>query len=206
MAYRLLGSATTDSNGRATHTYTGVGAGEIDVVASLDNPISSGSLQSGTFPVLDCLFRDGGVTGDSNYTAFKNYSSFNPQVFDDGTVITNSSSSNVYYLANTGDSSDEYDFIPSYVMEFDIVSATGTLGNQYITLLEYQGSPKNKSLSSLSISDNCHLKVTVTGTQVIYQKDDNTPITETYSTSKTRIGLILNNTTLKYKNFVIYPI
>ena len=53
MAYRLLGSGTTDSNGRATYTYTGTGAGEIDVVASLSNPISSSSLQSEPFSVMD---------------------------------------------------------------------------------------------------------------------------------------------------------
>jgi len=206
MALRLIGTATTDVNGNAVleDGYTGTGAGEVDIVAKC--MVDGGSVVSQPYPVLDCLFRDGGVTGDSNYTAFKNYSSFNPQLFDDGTVITNSSSSNAYYLANTGDSSDEYDFIPPYVCEFDIVSVTGNLGSQNITILQYQGSAINKTFSNLSITDGCHMKITVNGTQVIYQKDDNTPITESYTSTKTRIGIILNNATLKYKDFKIYPI
>ena len=62
--YRYLGYGVTDSNGVAkldhdangdplSHSYTGVGAGEIDVVASLDNPVSSGSIVSETFIVDD---------------------------------------------------------------------------------------------------------------------------------------------------------
>ena len=40
MAYKLLGSGTTDSNGRPAYTHTCAGNSEIDVVVSLDNPIS----------------------------------------------------------------------------------------------------------------------------------------------------------------------
>ena len=65
MVYKYLGYGVTDSNGVAKldhdaegqelqHSYTGVGAGEIDVVASLDNPIVDGSIVSGTFSVFDC--------------------------------------------------------------------------------------------------------------------------------------------------------
>ena len=57
--YKYLGYGVTDENGVAhldhdangdplTHSYTGVGAGEIDVLASLDNPITSSSIVSET--------------------------------------------------------------------------------------------------------------------------------------------------------------
>ena len=70
--YRYLGYGITNEQGIAhldhdangdpiTHSYTGTGAGELDIIASLDDQshISDSSIQSGTYPVLDCTFRDG---------------------------------------------------------------------------------------------------------------------------------------------------
>ena len=75
--YKYLGWGKTDENGVAkldhdangdplTHSYTGVGAGEIDVVASLDNPVSSGSIVSETFSVMDTLLYDTGTDPSHN--------------------------------------------------------------------------------------------------------------------------------------------
>lgn len=93
MVYKYLGYGVTDSNGVAKldhdaegqelqHSYTGVGAGEIDVVASLDNPVESGSIVSETLSVMDTLLYDTGTdpshniwTGDtSNLTRNSEYS------------------------------------------------------------------------------------------------------------------------------------
>ena len=73
--YRYLGYGVTDSNGVAhldhdangdslSHSYTGVGAGEIDVLASLDNPIVDGSIVSETYSILDCIKYDKGILDD----------------------------------------------------------------------------------------------------------------------------------------------
>ena len=93
MVYKYLGWGITNENGVAKldhdaqgqeieHSYTGTGAGEIDVLASLDNPIVDGSIVSGTLPVLDTLLYDTGTdathniwTGDtSNLTRNSEYS------------------------------------------------------------------------------------------------------------------------------------
>ena len=77
--YKYLGYGVTDENGVAhldhdangdplTHSYTGVGAGEVDVLASLDKPITDGSIVSGTYPVLDTI-----VYEAEDVTASKNY-------------------------------------------------------------------------------------------------------------------------------------
>ena len=68
--YIYLGYGKTDNTGKAKleydangdpidHSYTGTGAGEIDIVASTDDPqhISSSSLQD-TFSLLDALYYD----------------------------------------------------------------------------------------------------------------------------------------------------
>ena len=81
-SYRYLGSALTNANGVATFDYEGTGAGEIDVIASLDKPITDGSIVSETLPVLDTLLYDTGTdpnhniwTGDtSNLTRNSEYS------------------------------------------------------------------------------------------------------------------------------------
>ena len=67
--YRYLGYGITNEQGIATldhdangdpitHSYTGTGAGEIDIVASLDDTskISDSSIQSETYGVLDYFY------------------------------------------------------------------------------------------------------------------------------------------------------
>ena len=70
--YKYLGWGITNENGvakldhdadgiRIDNSYTGVGAGEIDVVASLDNPIVDGSIVSKTYSIYDCYKYDSGT-------------------------------------------------------------------------------------------------------------------------------------------------
>ena len=58
MAKRLIGTGTTGTDGSCSIPYTGTGAGEVDVIASLDNPISQGSIVSVPCNVWDTLWYD----------------------------------------------------------------------------------------------------------------------------------------------------
>ena len=75
--YRYLGYGITNEQGIATldhdangnpidHSYTGTGAGEIDIVASLDDNthISERSIQSETYSLWDTLFFDNAIEGN----------------------------------------------------------------------------------------------------------------------------------------------
>lgn len=212
--YNYLGYGITDSNGKAkleydaqgnqlSHSYTGTGAGEVDIVASLDSSITDSSLVSETFVITDCVFRDGGVTGDSNYTQFYGYTNFNPQVSNEGTLLTNSVASTYNYYANIDSTSDLYDFTAPFCLEFDVVNFTGTVGTQ---IAESGQSGAIRTFSQLGITGACHLKITVDGSQISYQIDNGTPITQDYTTTTARVSIIINNGTLTYKNFMIYPI
>lgn len=75
--YRYLGYGITNNGGVAKldhdatgnpiqHSYTGSGVGELDIVASLDNPISKGSLVSETYELLDYIFYDKGILSDNH--------------------------------------------------------------------------------------------------------------------------------------------
>ena len=116
ITYTPIGYGVTDENGVAkldtdmngdslTHSYTGTGAGKIDVVASLDAPadISSSSLQSGTYEVLDCMFMDYKSDGTHNTDYFK---SNNATVTSSDGEITVYATSTGMYISNqviTGD-------------------------------------------------------------------------------------------------------
>ena len=114
MVYKYLGYGVTDTNGVAKldhdaegqelqHSYTGVGAGEVDVVASLDNPVSSGSIVSETLPVLDCIFMDYKSDGTHNTDYYK---SNNATVTSSDGEITVYATANGMYISNqviTGD-------------------------------------------------------------------------------------------------------
>ena len=67
-SYKLIGIGTTDASGvaRCNTDYTGTGKGKVDMVASLDNPIVEGSLQSEIYEVLDTLLYDTGIDPSHN--------------------------------------------------------------------------------------------------------------------------------------------
>ena len=207
MAKRYLGYGYTnaqgvakleyDSEGNAlTHSYTGVGAGKIDIVAE------SGTLQSETYSLIDAVFYNSGIgaTGDAS---FYNPSNIDVDVQSDGTLLTQSASSNALYYANIGTTGDLYDFIPSFCIEFDIISSSGVTA---ISITEKNGTAKVKQFSALNITSNNHVKITVDGTNVIYKVDNNTPVSEAYTTTQVRVAFLLNSASMKFKNFVIYPI
>lgn len=212
--YRYLGYGTTNSNGLAmldhdangnpiTDSYTGVGAGKIKIVASLDSTINDNSIISDEYELIDCIFRDGGTYYDSNYTQFYGYANFHPQVSTDGTLLTQSVASTYNYYANIDSTSDLYDFTAPFCLEFDVVNFTGTVGTQ---IAESGQSGAIRLFSQLGITGACHLKITVNGSQILYQIDNGTPITQNYTVTKARVSIIINNGTLTYKNFMIYPI
>lgn len=79
MTYTYIGYGTTNSNGIAkldhdangntlTHSYTGTGAGKIDIIASLDSTITENSITSNTYELLDCITQDPGTQQNNKWT------------------------------------------------------------------------------------------------------------------------------------------
>ena len=122
MARRLIGTGTTNSQGVATCDYTGVGAGEIDIVAT------SGSLVSGTYGVLDCIWYD-----PLTETPLKNQwitTNLNPNTDSDGTLLTNNSSNNLYFKPYPSNADLMLD--TPFVIEFTVKSISGNIQPQII--------------------------------------------------------------------------
>ena len=128
-SYRYLGYGVTDSNGVAhldhdpsgnpINGYTGTGAGEVDVIASTDNPITGSSIVSGTYPVLDCVSYNPCTSEVSNYFAFTRCTG---SYSDNGMQVTANSTTGttilVFKILNTVMSTSN-----KYAIEFDLKTA-----------------------------------------------------------------------------------
>ena len=100
MVKKLLGTATTDSNGVATLSYIGVGKGKMQVIAQHSD------IESSVVEVLDCIFYDEALdnTKASSYTV----PSAVTVSYDNGRKLSkqaSGSTANKYYLSTglTGD-------------------------------------------------------------------------------------------------------
>ena len=212
--YNYLGYGITDSNGVAhlefdengdplTHSYTGVGAGEIDVVASLDNPIVDGSIVSGTYPFIDSIFYDKGLDGTGNHND-NWWTNGNISVSRGSTYTTISENSNVSAQYTANNNNGVFD---DFCIEWDNHLASAT--NDYIILTGT--SDRVKTFSELGITGNCHVKITVVGTDVTIKVDNGTPITTSTNRDsngkvKFRFQIADGGSDIGYSNFVIYSI
>jgi hypothetical protein len=221
--YNYLGYGVTDSNGKAkleydaqgnplTHSYTGTGAGEVDIVASLDSEITDGSLVSETYSVLDCSYFDSGTTG-TVYSGWVNKNAtLSSQGGTDGTLFSNSGSSfGTFYANKNGTSgsswSDLYDYSAPLKIEFDVVSVTGS--DKTCVICNDGTNPFQVYFNTYGVSANSHVIITVEATRYKIKVDDTESNWINHSLA-TDFGVAfrLNDSTasMKFKNFMVYPI
>ena len=208
--YRYLGYGTTDSNGIAkldhdengsaiTHSYTGSGVGEVDIVASLDEEIVEGSIVSETYSIIDATWIDDGTMNIW-------YNQQNTQV---------DTSSREYKRLYTTGSSFIYRFNANATLEqnncieFDFYQEDGA--NSDGLLRFFNTSIANKgtfrlSSADLPVGEWVHLKFTFKDNQVIM--NDIIGTAQTINETALKFGFISNGTTsaMRFKNFMMYPI
>ena len=120
MARRLIGTGTTDAQGRCVIEYTGTGAGLVNLQAEYSN--EKDTIQSDVVNVFDAIFYDKGITGAKN----ENWTNFNNRLTvvtgDTGTTLTGYESANGYYIAR-GDNPFTF---TDYTAEFTVVGTTNS--------------------------------------------------------------------------------
>ena len=215
--YRYLGYGITNEQGIAhldhdangnpiDHSYTGTGAGELDIIASLDDNthISDSSIQSEIFEVIDATFKDIGTSTDySAWTGGSFKTSDNTlQRNDEYTTLTASETAYHYYKSITDtDLCIEFDVNIKYIDgAFPIRFTKGI----WTTIVSY-------SISSLGLVNEQwhHLKLVKQGTSVTAYVDGVNKGSTLYSDTIDTFLIILsenNAQVMKYKNFCIYPI
>ena len=206
MARVLIGKGTTNAQGIATMTedasgqsvsgYTGVGAGEIDIVAEC------GTVVSEPYPVLDCVFYDDGVTDPKTVT----WSNSNMTVsIDTNEGTTLSHTGYATYFADDSSHTGLYDWSTPFAVEMLIISQSNC------DLQIYDGTGNaTRTFAELGITGNNKVKIVNTGSAVKYFVDgvEKTASQVNVSLGASRVGFRTSNNggNVKYKDFCIYPI
>ena len=208
-SYRYIGYGVTDSNGVAhldhdpqgnpINGYTGTGAGEVDVIASTDNPITGSSIVSEIYGVFDTRWYDKALDGSGNHN--DNYDSIdNLSRASDGTTFNMPSAwTTVRPKINN---STNISISDDLCVEFDILALDNQGGQIRFTI--YDG---NNRITVLSATG--HYKAVITDDIKIYK--DNTLInTLELNKSLGSVQLIFTNSianaSMKFKDYMIYPI
>ncbi len=207
--YNYLGYGTTDENGVAkleydaegnplTHSYTGVGAGEIDVVASLDNPIGQGSIVSEPSSVFDCIWYDDGVTSPKTKQWYNQDNAFSTTIDTNGTLLSCSATALKSFFADANGWNASYKFTAPLCVEVDIESATGS---DVVLAIMSNINP------TISLTGESTVKMIWDGSKVEkYVNGVLTGTTQNVTQTPVAIGFRMSTGSVKYKNFRIYPI
>ena len=216
MARRLIGTGITNSQGVAIMNkdaqgnpitgYTGVGAGRLQIVAE------SGTLQSETYELYDCMFYDDGVSTSGGKLYYTQETTVVSRTTDStGTLVSNLSDSLQTIRVNKpSTSADEKDWSEPIHIEFDIVSYSGALSMQLWksnTTGDYVGINIGQYLTDLT---SANIKVEYDGSRVTLKVNDETVFNPSFQFANTGlfgIRLLLGaNGNFKYTNFKVYAI
>ena len=195
MARRLIGTGTTDSNGRITVSYTGTGAGKLQLVAV------NGNLLSETYVLEDLVFYDHAYADDYN-------SNYGNQWTGNEATITR----NTLYTSLTGDSSSakylvwnfrDYEFS---TIEFDLKKVGGATNDIILQLRNNSYSVLRQvalsTFSDKSLDTWYHFKFDFEN-KLIYCGDNSVDMTDIIPT-KFMFAVATSTTELQYRNFKVY--
>ena len=211
MAKVLIGTGKTDNNGIAkldkdsnnqtlTHSYTGTGAGYVEVIAVCDG------LESAPFTILDCAFLDNGTDtpSSSKWTIASNLTA--------GTDTDGYASfSKVASSATNGKAYANVDMTGDWEAIFDL-KADGVIR------VGVRNSNNNRCEANITAEEWTTIRVKVQNNTLTFasQNSDETWTNITYSTnnadltSAVNLQFYLYNTTayltMSYRNLKIYPI
>lgn len=202
--YRYIGYGVTNSNGVAhldhdpqgnpINGYTGTGAGEVDVIASTDNPIIDGSIVSEPYEVIDALFFDDASTNrNSEYSPYHCNLSHNNGEY----TITRNDDGECYvdFIFNTSKGNLSEVVGKTIRFECEIISSNATM-----KLITYQYTTRWNATKGVDATSGV---LSVPSTPIGGVTIDNTATSIQFRISANNLG---NNQTLKFKNFKLYVV
>lgn len=168
-----------------------------DVVVKLENGLCE-PLKNKNVIVGQSVFRDGGVTGDTNSNWYKNSGTDNRTVTGTGTTLANTTSTRYDIFAYFGISDQIYVFQPPYTVEFDIVDIVGSNARFQI----YDKVTKDTYNGNFTVG---HWKIVYDGTTIKPYYNGVEQTNYTRNMPNARIGFYIpQDCSITYKNFVIY--
>ena len=204
--YIYLGYGTTNSNGVAkldhdangdalTDSYTGVGAGEVDIVASMDSPsdISVSSLQSDPYQVIDAKV----ICSNTGYCASAT-ESLNDGIITVGPTV---STYGLYYISSDATSNGRYSNPVGTVYEFDLIHSSscsfrldgvndgGNLGIEFTN----------------DFVDGSHVKIKHNASTIVVEINGVEVTSKPCSSDNRRLGFRINGGgSLSFRNLLFY--
>ena len=200
MVRRLIGTVYTDENGESVITYHGTSAGKMNIV------MESGDFVSEPHEVIDCIYYDPGVDGNTNDSFYKSDYYVTRTLATDGTIIENTHTSTTkYYYAllpgATATSAAETKLLTgNVIVEIDIIEYTDGSFQVY--------SGGTRQLSSYGDAPFTIRFKVEDGNSYRWSYDTNDWVNMNSSVTAPynfRIGLP-HGATIKFKNLKIYPI
>ena len=207
MARVLIGKGTTNAQGIATMTedasgqsvsgYTGVGAGEIDIVAECGTVVSEPST------VLDCVEYDTGIDG----TATDIY-----ETRDANSLLTRTSEYSKLTEQNTNDALLRLNLTAPITVEFDYKRVDGLATDSLINLYDSNSYKTFFSLEGIrgSVGQWYNLRLTIEeNTATLTNLEDATKTkTNTYSGTPNNVRWYTSNTCseIQIRNVKVYPL
>lgn len=190
---------TTGSNGVATVSYTGKGAGVLNIKAV------HGIFQSETYELFDCMFYDKAVTGYKNTNWLNVSNNFLETIEDDGTILTYNRTSGWAVIYANSNSTSTFPFSIGSVVEFDVISCTGEVRIQL-----YDGTNMRYQFSLPTNTTDYNVKIEI-GASLITKTVNGVTSSESISsyglqTFQCVFATSVSGANLKFKNFVVYPI
>ena len=220
VTYIYKGYGITDETGKAkleydssgtplTHSYTGTGAGEVDIVASLDSTIGDSSIVSEIYSIIDALLFDHCTSEISG--RWYNYQNILSVSYDaNGMTITKTEQDTntrfLYYNDPTISTTKigGYNTITTpMAIEFDCSAMTGSI---QLVFVDNASTPNQRFIG---ITTTGHYKIVLDGSTLkVYC--DNTQIGNSLALTGTntqfRFGFDAPDESITIKDIVIYPI
>lgn len=200
-------TGTTDLNGIVNYPFVADGTGEKVFYAVSDN------LKSDEITVIDGLFADKGISGQSS-SDWYNLSNRIVSTVDSNGTLLETSTNNGYWFANlkgtsTGSIANVRDYTTPICVEVDLVetNSSHSSSSDYYGLMFNDGTDHRLPLKSISPTAK-HLKIELDGTNAVCYADTlNEPVTIPLAlTGNFGVSLMVRSASyMKYKNFVIYP-
>ena len=161
-----------------------------------------------TFVVFDTILWDMATTGNKNNNWHIQNGTGTIATFDDGTLITNTGTGSMAYIANlpsTSPSGWDSEWEAPLIVEFDVVDSTD-LSKARFQIAPTSGTSYNQPFNSLSSKIGSHHKIEFTNDGYTVTVDDNAPVTFNHENSGVAsIRFFINEGgDVKYKNFKIY--
>ncbi|DBA59611.1 TPA_asm: hypothetical protein CBHJFHIM_00051 [Methanobrevibacter gottschalkii virus vir075] len=194
MVKRLIGTGTTDENGRFTVSYNGKGTGKLQLKAEHED------VQSETYNITDCLYYDHGTLEEHNDIWSVSGATGNLERTSEGTVLTGNWGH--FFVKHILD----YFLNQPVAVDVDIVNIQQP-GHARFQL--YDGTNNFiRTFSELGITNNSHLYVRWEDSTIRICVNDELKVTAPVNLNKSRVGFQTYHdlASITFKNFMIYPI